>query len=320
MSFFSSLRTIPIKETEKNGKQIQSEVLNISINNSGTKVVVSRLDRNLKIWRVNGQALADPVSIDSAHSRGATSISWHPTTESHFVTVGLETKVKFWSPIGRLEKEITVPSRCKLVQYSPDGEYLAVVSELDHIYLYKATDRYGLVTEAKSEEVINAINWANQGHLILVLALNNGTAQLMSFNEKNLEPTHKLQSGPLASCILFDIMGRYIAIGSGDGVVYLWRTSDLVCYKVLGSSDHAVTGLSTDREGAYICVSYKEGSSRVFDFESQEEVYDLKDLRGANQCSPVAWYPSRTVMISTQDRGRALCQTKRERIDDRSRR
>lgn len=320
MSFFSSLRTIPIKETEKNGKLLQSEVLNISINNSGTKVVVSRLDRSLKIWRVNGQSLSDPVTILSAHARGVSSISWHPTTEAHFVTVGLETRVKFWSPMGRLEKEVSAPSRCKLVQYSPDGEYLAVVSESDQIYIYKVSDKIVCVAEASAENTINAINWSNQGHSMLAVALNNGTVQLMSFNESALEPTHKLCSGSLASCILFDILGRYIAIGSGDGVVYLWRTSDLVCFKVLGNSDYGVVGLSTDREGAYICVSYKEGSSRVFDYESLQEVYDLKDLRSARQCSPVAWYPSRTVLISTQDRGRALCNTKRERIEDRPRR
>lgn len=320
MSLFTSLRTIQVKETERNGKLPQSEIVNISINNSGTKVVVSRLDRNLKIWRINGQTLADSVSIEGAHGSAVSSISWHPTTESNFVTVGLETRVKIWSPFGRLEKEFSAPSRCKLVQYSPDGQYLALVSETDQIYIYKVSDKHSLVTEIDVKDTVNAINWSNQGHLILALALDNGTTQLLNFDEKDLKPTHKLLSGSLASCILFDILGRYIAIGSGDGVVYIWRTSDLVCVKVLGNSDHGVTGLSTDREGAFICVSYKEGSSKVFDYESLEEVYDLKDLRGSRHCPPVAWYPSRTVMISTQDRGRTLCNTKRERVDDRPRR
>lgn len=279
-----------------------------------------RLDGSLKIWRYI-HTLSDPVSLNNPHNKVPPMVSWEPSTEAVFATVGLEPKVKIWTAAGRLEKEFASSGNCKLVQYSPDGRYLAVVNEASELYLYDKNQNYSCVGSSRAAATATDLKWSNQGHLILALALSDGTTQLFSWDENLLSATHKLACGSLATCVLFDVHGRYIAVGCVDGVVYFWRTSDLICTRVLRSGDLAICGLSTDRDGAFVCVSFVgDVSSKVFDYESLEEVIDLKDQRGASQRSSVGWYPSLYVLISSVDRGRAIAVTKREARERQDRR
>lgn len=312
MSILLNLRLQSVKETDRHGKAPQSELSNVFVNNSGSKVITVRLDGSLRIWRY-GHTLSDPVTLENPHNKVPPMVSWEPSTESIFATVGGESKIKLWTLAGRLDREITGSGRCRLVQYSPDGQYLAVVNESNELHLYEKSRQYSCVGTFKSETSVNDLKWSNQGHLILVLALSNGTTQLVSWDEKVLNSTHSLSSGALANCVLFDIQGRYLAVGSEDGIVYFWRTSDLVCARVLMTGDLAICGLSTDRDGAFLCVSFcGDVSSKVYDYESLEEVMDLQDQRGLRQKSTVGWYPSLFVLISSLDRGRTIAVTRRE--------
>lgn len=320
MSFFSSLRASLVKKTERNGKSPLSELLNVYINNSGTKVVITRLDGSIQVWRVNSHSLGDCVTIENPQGRKIIHVSWHTTTESHFATVAGDTNIKMWSPMGRLEKEVVTTEACSLCQYSADGMFLAVVTELNNVHMYDVSKKYACVASFRAEASVNDLKWSNQGHPIFVLALNDGTAQLISWDGYSLNATHKLPCGPSAKCILFDVQGKYIAVGSENGAVYFWRSSDLVCFKVLPNTGLEICGLSTDRDGGYICVSYVgQTSSKVFHSESLEQVYDINDLRSDSQISLVAWYPSKTMMIYANERGRAIGFTKREGQEDRDR-
>ncbi|WPK25145.1 hypothetical protein PUMCH_002448 [Australozyma saopauloensis] len=318
MSYLSSLRLTPVKETDRSGKQIKAEVSALCLSNSGSKLVTARLDKSIKVWRVTGGSISDAVTIENGHGRGATSICWNPSTELSFATAGLEPLVKIWTPLGRLEREVAATGRCKLVQYSSDGRYLAVGNDNRKVFIYSVLAGYGKVAEYDAESDVNDIKWCNQGSEILVLALQSGAVQLLNWNGEHISELRKLTCRFPATCVMFDVQGRYVAAGSQDGLVYFWRTDDLICVKVLQSTGLDICSLTTDKEGVYICVSFVgDCSSKVYDYESLEQVHDLQDLRGLRLRNAVAWFPSKFMFISTQDRGRTISFTKKDRVEDR---
>ena len=79
------------------------------------------------------------------------------------------------------------------------------------------------------------------------------------------------------SCILNISKGKqnYIAVGSWDGSVKILN-SEYNIHREIPGGEYAVTSISTDDQGDYLFIAYKNGTIKVMNFEEEESENDVK--------------------------------------------
>ena len=79
------------------------------------------------------------------------------------------------------------------------------------------------------------------------------------------------------SCILNISKGKqnYIAVGSWDGSVKILN-SEYNIHREIPGGEYAVTSISTDDQGDYLFIAYKNGTIKVMNFEEKESESEVK--------------------------------------------
>ena len=70
---------------------------------------------------------------------------------------------------------------------------------------------------------------------------------------------------------------NYLAIGSSDGTVKILNNEYNIIREIPGG-DYALTSLSTDDDGEYLFIAYKEGTIKVINIENIEHENDAKQV------------------------------------------
>ncbi|CCE86990.1 Piso0_005515 [Millerozyma farinosa CBS 7064] len=324
-SFFKNFTPSTAKDTVVSGGQ-GSEVITSSINLTGTRIVYSRTDKTIRIWKSTQERLVDPLVIEHPHARAVESISFNPKTEFTFATVGRDDVVKIWRCTGVLEKEIAVSRdsgegkvACSLVSYSTDGELLCAIDRDSTVYLYAVSDGYRKVSEMVLPERVYAVQWFNSGHSFFMCGLSNGTAHLYKVEDAADSSAacglrHVLKGHRSAvTDVAIDPRGRYFVLGSSEGVVSVWETATMLCSKVISNTDDGVSHISISRDGTYIAVSYDNGPSiKIFEYESTEQIYEVPNSAvGKLTLTSLQWFPSKTAFVYTSDNSRSITLMKK---------
>ncbi|OBA24000.1 WD40 repeat-like protein [Metschnikowia bicuspidata var. bicuspidata NRRL YB-4993] len=327
MSIFTHLKHLSVKDFDRTGKILHSPILCVSVNAVGSRVINTRLDRSIRIWKFSSMALTDPVIIDNAHSNPVQSIAWLPTTETTFASAGGDLVVKIWRGNGSLERDVSVGGpglglKFTIVLFLPDGTLMLSATTNGLIYVYDVLDNYSEITHISitthSGDIVN-IQWTNRGHACFFVGLSTGPILIYTYDQGRLSKLHSLVGCRSVTCILVDPQGRYIAAGSKEGVVTFWSTADMVHSRALTSIDQEISSLSANKDGTFIFVGYGAGSNcRIFDTDSLTECCEIPtSAAGAESKLAVAWLASRNVLLYSQDLGRALGYARKEdRIED----
>lgn len=330
-SFFNNLAPVQIKDKPLAGHtSSSSEIILISINNTGTRLVTSRTDKSIRIWKCNPDRLSDPLIIEDAHTRPIELVAWNPKTEHSFVTVGRDTYVKLWKGhTGSLERQIKVEKTLKQldatmlihVSYSPDGELLAVVDRDSTLFLYSVAQNYKKVHETRLAEHVYEIQWFHEGHLYFICALHDGTLPIYkvtdvedSDGDVHLELKTQLTGHrSSATAVKIDPRGTYLAVGSSEGVISLWNTATMLNSKVITDVDESISSLGISRDGAYVASSYDNGSNIIiYDNEAGKKVYEVPNsMSGKMAFSCITWFPNKTSFAYTSDFGTTLTLMKK---------
>ncbi|CUM68309.1 uncharacterized protein PRCAT00006031001 [Priceomyces carsonii] len=319
--FFKNFTSLVVKDQSLPGSG-NSEIIFISINNTGTRLVNSRTDKSIRIWKCTPDRLTEPIIIENAHIKSVESISWHPRTEYTFASVGRDEYVRIWKGInGTMEKEIKVskesntPAVCQIVKFSIDGEILCVVDRDSTVSMFSVLNDYAKVQETKIKEHIYDALWFNKDHDFLMFALHDGSVPLYKADEKMRYQLKKTFTGhrSSATCLAIDPRGKYFAIGSNEGVVSIWNTATMLNSKVLSDVDAAISHVDISRDGAYIAVSYDSHSNaRIYDVTTADQVFEVPNsLSGNSVLSFITWFPNKTAFIYSSDYGRTMTLMKK---------
>lgn len=329
-TFFKNFTSVSIKDATKSGHG-GSEILLISINATGTRLVNSRTDRSIRIWKCTPEKLIDPVVIERPHARTVESVAWNPNTDHTFASVGKDDIVKIWKCTGTLEKEIRVHSNesqehtvCHIVRYSLDGEVLSVVDKRAVIHFYSVKTNYCKIGETSPQDHVYDLQWFNHKHSFFSCSLHDGTIPIFSVEDSFLKEgqitslltvlkTRLSGHRSYISCLAIDPRGNYLAAGSNEGIVSIWNTSSMLNSAVLTDTDEAVSGLSISRDGTYIAVAYDTGSNiKIYDHASTDQVFEVPNSRGGKLCaSTICWFPSKTAFIYSSDNARTMIMMKK---------
>lgn len=314
--YFSSLTHSPARDVGPSGKPVISEIAVLAANATGTRVINARSDKSIRIWRILASGLSTPVVIENAHLREVAGVLWNTNTEYSFASVARDCWVKLWKATGQLEREFKVqkaagPVALEKIEYSPDGYYLAVADSDGSVLLYDVQGNYSKVAEYKAPARVYDLKWPNKGHDYVVAALGNGTVQILSpdVKAKTLKCVHTLKGhkSPVTS-VSIDPRGRIIACGTGEGIVSIWKLSDLLNCHVLAKIDQEVAAVEISRDGSYIAVAYtQETNVKVYDSVSLEEIYEVPNsAAGKVGILSISWLPHRGSFVYVGERSRVM--------------
>lgn len=312
-AFFSNLRLFPARDLGSNGKPTQSEIVHVSINATGSRVINTRTDRSIRIWR-STVSLTDPIVIENPHRGPVTCISWNPATETSFASVGGDGAVKLWKGLGHLEREIKLgKTAAHLVAYAPDGDVMAVVAD-GSIFIYNVAKGYTKIAHDSRPSKINALQWTNKGHNVFATGHDDGSICFWRLDLMAIELLYTLQGhhSPV-TCMCLDPRGRYLACGLREGIVSLWNTTDFTNLGVLSAVDRAISSLSASRDGTYLAVGYSEGADvKIYEYDTLTEVHNAPKSQAGKIGGQAAWFPNRTALIIVVDKGQVMLLAKKE--------
>lgn len=339
-TFFKNFVPVVIKDSPIVGGS-GSEIILISINLTGTRLVNSRTDRSIRIWKCTPERLVDPVIIEHPHLKAVERVAWNPKTEFSFATVGRDDLVKIWRCTGSLEKELKIvkngtidaPSTeavCQIVAYSNDGEILTVVDRDSTVLLYSVSNNYSKLHEFKLNVHIYDMRWFHHGHSFFMCVLHDGSVPIYKVTDGLLDVNGSAEiNGAVsvivdlkhqflghrssATCVAVDPRGKYCAVGSNEGVVSLWNTSSMLISKVLTNTDEAIANIDISRDGTYVAVAFDSGENiKIFDYDTTEQVYEVPNSDSGNlTLSHVSWFPSKTAFVHTSDNGKTMTLMKK---------
>lgn len=304
----------PIKDKPLPGfTSSSSEIILIAINATGTKLVTSRTDKSIRIWKCLHERLVDPVIIEEAHTKSVESISWDPNHEQRFASVGRDDIIKIWkASTGKMERQIKLKegSVLKIIRYSIDGKHLIVVDRESQISLY-STATYKLVTSFQIKEHIYDLQWFNSDYF--VLALHDGSLPIYKVGDTIELLSTLIGHRSSGTSLTVDPRGSYFAAGSNEGVVSFWNTKNMLNTRVLTNIDEAISHVDASRDGGFVAVSYDKGSNiRVFDTDLGKEVWEVPGSESGDLAfATVVWFPNRAAMAYTGDKGKTLMVTSR---------
>ncbi|KAK6462956.1 WD40-repeat-containing domain protein [Scheffersomyces coipomensis] len=323
-TFFNNFMPVVVTDKPLPGyTSSSSEIILITINATGTKLITTRTDRSIRIWRCFPERITDPHVIEDAHSKAVESISWDPNTEHSFASVGRDEYVKIWNGhTGALERQFKVVrddkeevAALKIVKYSSDGLVLITVDRDSEITFYSVENNFKQIYRLKDiTEPIYDFQWFHNDHSFFILAFHNGNLPIYEFiYDEGKETETKLKTEltahrSSATAVVIDPRGTYCAVGSGEGVVSLWNTKSMLHFKTISEVDESIACIDASRDGTYIAVSYDKGENIViYDTVSGDRVYEVANsLSGQLTFACIAWFPSKTSFAYSSDEGTTL--------------
>jgi len=318
-----------------------SEIITITINNCGTRLVTSRTDKSLRIWKCQSDRIIDPIIIEDAHSKAVESISWDPNSESTFATVGRDEYIKIWrGSTGALENVIKTPlQNLKLIRYSLDGELVIVVDRESNVLCFATNQNYKIVNQFKVLDYVYDLKWFNYKHEFFIMALHDGSVPVYKVTDTNerdeggnsagggsgVDITSKTTlTGHRSSATSLSISprGHYFTIGASEGVVSKWSTKSMVNSGVMTNIDEVVSSIDISHDGAFVAVSFdKDSNSIIYDLETCEELFQVPNSASGDMTfSSICWFPNKAAFAYSSDFGTTLSWMRKTDRGDRAER
>lgn len=279
-----------------------SDIISISINPTGTALLNSRTDGTVRVWKSTGDKLVEGATITQAHEKAVERMSWHPKHEYTVATVGRDQWVRIWrTSTGNLEQlvEITTPgsspAACQFVNYSADGELMAVVDRDGTVTLLLVPEQYAKVAQFVVDDHIYDLQWFNHQHKYFAVALHGGAVKVYQVQNDGtattvVEKTEFVGHRSVTS-IAVSPRGSYFAVGSTEGVVSIYR--DMVIEHVITDIDEPIEYVRYSRDGAHLAISYGH-TVRIIERSGTK----LHEVPGRE----VEWFPHRTSFVVADGR------------------
>lgn len=285
-----------------------SEIILIEINVTGTRIVTSRTDRTIRIWKCILDKIIEPIVIEDAHLRAVEKISFNPKTETTFASVGRDEYLKIWKGTGTLETSVKIAdSALKFVKYSPNGDHIILFDRDSRLHLL-TTDDYRVISTILLPEHIYDLVWINDSSHF-VCALHDGTMPVYKVTDQSITLLQTL-TGHRSSitCLAIDPRGLFLSAGSNEGVVSFWDLSTMLNYKVISAIDESIACVDISRDGSFLTTAYDGGSNiRIYDSESLEEYFEVPNsLSGLFTFTKICWFPLKMSFAFSSDYGTTL--------------
>lgn len=309
------------------------KVRKVRWNNSGTKLCCIQNDRFVTVWhaeRPDSKAMQD---FRTAHERSPEDISWDPLHSDLLATVAADGQVfvyntKSKSPVksrritersltatsdadsGKMDVDTTEDQKddlaapLRFVKYSPNGRFLALGLRSDHIVLLDAlSDNLTTVAVYKESDEICDMLWSNSSDMLFTV-VGNGQVNMLNVdtNSDSVSITlHHTLAGSRSRCIELDSRGKFLVVGTREGIVNIWDTSDWTCISTLTDVDESIAELSISGDGIYLAVAYENNDSiNIYDLYERQKVHSVP-IQVPTAPPSIMWNPLRNSLALSGD-------------------
>ena len=223
----------------------KSHIVDFAWSKSGFLLSAS-LDCTVRLWHISN----DNCLCVFKHKDMVTSVDFYPEEECYFLTGSMDKKLRVWSiPQGCVVKWVQAPSIITTVTFCPGGRLCAAgLSDGQVIFYYADGLRYFTQTECRNRygkdkkgRKVTGITFLKKNDTqCMLVTTNDSRIRLLSMDTFGLISKFKGNSNrsmQLRATTTSD--KRYIACGSDEGSIFIWRTKcDL-------------TGKATSQEGVH---------------------------------------------------------------------
>lgn len=305
-------------------------IRNVAWNNAGTKLACIENDKYITVWHTDKPDSRSFVDFRTMHEHSLEDMSWDPLNSEHLATVAADGQLFIYNTKSKspfrsrriLLQDVNggstdvsadngskmdvdsasapasaPPAMLRYVTYSPNGKWIALVSRSDHVILIDAqSDDLTIITTYKESDEICDILWSNNSEQIIV-ALGSGAIDILSvvcdeeIQEFSIDKVHSLL-GNRSRCLQLDPRGKRLVVGTREGVVNIWDTSDWTCVATITDVDESVADMSITGDGIYLAVSYESGSSviSIYDLFSTLPVHSIP-VQNPTVAPSIMWNP-----------------------------
>lgn len=274
-------------------------VRKVKWNNVGSRFATIHNDRHIRIWQSDKPESKSSVEIRGAHEKGVEDISWCPLHSEYLASCSTDGTVKLWDTRTRqciVQKEV---GECLVVAYSSDGEFLGIGLKNDIVKILRASDLEEIISYQETEEVYS-ISWSSSSELFAV-SLGNGNIRIVLFDGSTTSILQTLRGHrTAASCLEFDPSGKFLAVGSNEGIVSIWSLRDWICLRTFTKTDQPVTCLSYSHDGTYISVASDNSSPiDIIHIETGDYIHSIKQKFVGRPC--VEFHPLKFTLVFSGD-------------------
>ncbi|ANB13510.1 hypothetical protein AWJ20_1804 [Sugiyamaella lignohabitans] len=310
---FQSSKSLAYKVPYLSGLIIRKALFN----NTGTKLALTHNDRHIRIWPVDQPDSKASFELRVAHDRPVEDISWDPLHADRFASCSTDGYIKIWdSRTKKCVRDTKVDGEILVIKYSTDGRHISVGLRSDLVIVF--TNQLQQVASYQESDEVYDLAWSN-GSDILAISLGNGNVRLLNFvssgnisspssgaNDEtnittNLSILHTLRGNRTAtSCIEFDPIGRYLAVGSNEGIVSLWDTKEWICVKTFSKVDQPVTSVSFSHDGSLLAIASDSNAPiNIVWLDNNEYIYSIHPNKSFLGRPNVDWHPLRFALAYT---------------------
>lgn len=285
-----------------------------------------------------GTTISKHYTLRHCHRGSVPSVSWWPVSDNVLATVGSsDSVVRIWdvtagggSGAGYQISEHAIRGSGRIVQYSTSGQYLATVSkdvsddtnERSYVVsVFEVSNNYKLIKEVLFDRAIYSFTWANNDELFVV-GFEDGTAVMYLINDASDHDEENITSDinsinkvyvfrvsvSAINALVYDCKGRYLIIGSHDGIISIWSLRPLACIRTISLVDEPVMGLDVSKDGEFVAATFQDGSnSRIYDTEKGIEYSEIKNSKSSDyNIARLAFRPKNLTFAYSTPKGEVM--------------
>ncbi|CDM93000.1 MAG: sugar-binding protein [Limnospira sp. PMC 1291.21] len=227
-----------------------------------SELIASVSSNNMAIvWETN--SLNIRLMFDE-HTDTVNNISFSPDSQL-IASASNDKTVKIWNTEGDVLRTINHDFPVWTVSFSPDGQKIASVSDDQIIRLW---DINGVLqtTLIGHTDRINDISFNQQAQIMA--SVGDNTIKIWDINGSLIRD---LSQGSHFSKVAFSPNGTLLAVGTGDGSVKLWETSDWkpITTTTIGRHNRVVFDLSFNSTGEILASASQDGTVKLWDRSGQ---------------------------------------------------
>ncbi len=251
---------------------------------------ISFASRNLRKINIPGADLSSSI-LDNTQLQGAnlTQVNLQGSWLCHANLSGAQLKDVNFGELPLLSLE----GKCRSVQYSPNGRWLAMTSGND-IIVYDAQSRECIQMLKGHTDEVRSVAWDHESRC-LASGSSDKTARLWdtsSGKELWMLEGHK----DYVTSVAWDHESKRLVSGSDDNTVRLWETSSGKQLRVLQGHTDGVRSVAWDHESKRLASGSDDKTVRLWEASSGKE---LRVLQGhTNFVTSVAWDHKSTRLAS----------------------